>query len=62
MCREMYTMNFLYYETILEIIAKYGVLIREWGGFYYALFVYQQNSIVINCPCRWLDSRISDHC
>ena len=31
-------------SSLLGIIAKYGVLIREWGGLYYALlelFMYR---------------------
>ena len=28
--------------AFLEIIAKYGVLIREWGGLYYAILLSEK--------------------
>ena len=49
-------------NSLLEIIAKYGVLFREWGGLYYALLEVSKNSIVKKCPSRWLDCRKGDHC
>ena len=41
--------------SLLEIIAKYVVLISELDGLYYASIVGSvsgQNSIVKKCPCR----------
>ena len=32
-------------ESLLAIIAKYGILIREWGGLYYALLEIPMNKI-----------------
>ena len=39
----MCTMNLLYDETLLAIIAKYEVLISELGGLYYALLEFSIN-------------------
>ena len=41
-------------STLLEIIAQYGVLIREWGGLYYVL-LESVDKIVL-----WKDVRVDD--
>ena len=33
--------------SLLEIITKYGVLISEWGGLYYALLEVSMNKIAL---------------
>ena len=44
----MCTMHLLYDETLLAMIAKYGVLISELGGLYYALL-----ELSINKKALW---------
>ena len=44
--------------TLLEIIAKYGVLISKWGGLYYA-FVHVLE-VSINKIALWKNLHVDD--
>ena len=51
------------FNALLAIIVKHGVQVREWACCVkYCWGVYEQNSVVNSCPCRWLDSQKGDHC
>ena len=41
------SLTFIMAVSLLEIITKYGVLISEWGGLYYALLEVSMNKIAL---------------
>ena len=44
--------------TLLAIIAKYGALVNEHSCVRNCWGVYEQNSIVNSCRCKWLTGRV----